>query len=171
MGNGSAIKTIRIVHRYLGLFFAPAIIFFSFSGALQTFGLHETSRGSSYVPPGWIVRMAQLHKKQTYVIAAPKNKPQVMAVADSQDDSTQKKSDDGKKKSDDRAKKSDDGTKKSQDGTAKLALKCFVFLMSMALMLSTILGVIMALRYGGDTRIVWVVVLCGVLFPITVVML
>lgn len=156
MGNGSAIKTIRLVHRYLGLFFAPAIIFFSFSGALQTFGLHETSRSSSYVPPTWIVRMAQLHKKQTLYLPAPKNKLQ--AVAADQQEGTPKK-------------KSDSGTKKSQGGSSKFALKCFVLAMSIALMLSTILGVIMALRYGGDARVVWGAVLLGVLFPIAVVML
>lgn len=164
MGNVSATKTIRLVHRYLGLFFAPAIVFFSFSGALQTLGLHETSRGSSYVPPSWIVRMAQLHKKQTFYLPAPKIKAQAASVADPQDGSA-------KHHSGERKKKAAIGTRNSEDGTAKFALKGFVFVMSIALMLSTILGVIMALRYGGDARVVWMVVLSGVLFPIAVTML
>ncbi len=150
MGKGSTTKAIRLVHRYLGLFFAPAIVFFSFSGALQTFGWHETARGSSYEPPSWIVRMAQLHKKQTLSIPAPKNKAQLTPVAETHVSAPKKSAD---------------------DGATKFALKCFVFVMSIALMLSTILGIIMALRYGGDARIVWAAVFVGTLFPVAVVLL
>ncbi|HWA93331.1 MAG TPA: hypothetical protein VG844_01930 [Terracidiphilus sp.] len=150
MQFASSIKSIRLVHRYLGLFFAPAIIFFAFTGALQTFGLHENSQNSSYVPPRWIVSMAQLHKKQTAQIPPPKNRAQ--------------------------PKKGDEApaaTAKQKTGNngAKLALKWFVFVMSLALMLTTFLGVMMALRYGGSVRVVWAVVLFGVLFPVAIVLM
>lgn len=147
---GSAMKTIRLLHRYLGLFFAPAIVFFSFSGALQTFGWHETTRGSSYEPPGWIVRMAQLHKKQTLFVPAPKHKAPISLVSDPPASAIKKN---------------------NGDSRVKFALKCFVFVMSIALMLSTVLGVVMALRFSKDARIVWAVVLCGVVFPIAVALL
>jgi hypothetical protein len=147
--TSTATKTIRLVHRYLGLFFAPAIMFFAFTGALQTFGWHETSRGSDYAPPAWLVQMAQLHKKQTLSVPAAKSK-QTKAPADSPTAAP----------------------KKDTEGAgAKLALKCFVFAMSLALMLTTILGVVMALRYGGKPRIVWMVVTLGTLFPIAVVLI
>jgi uncharacterized iron-regulated membrane protein len=45
------LKYIRLIHLYLGVFIAPALLFFAFTGALQTFSLHETTRGSSYKPP------------------------------------------------------------------------------------------------------------------------
>ena len=148
----SAMKTIRLLHRYLGLFFAPAIIFFSFSGALQTFGWHETARGSSYQPPAWILTMAQLHKKQTFTVPAPKRKtPVAVSLVSDPPAASVKKS--------------------AGDGRTKFALKCFVFLMSMALMLSTLLGVVMALRFSKDARLIWAVVLCGVLFPVAVALL
>ena len=145
-----SIKTIRFVHRYLGLFFAPAIVFFAFTGALQTFGLHEISRNSSYVPPRWIVRIAQLHKKQTAQIPPPKNRAR---IKNSPDTSTTI------------------AKQKAGNGSAKLALKCFVFVMSLALMLTTVFGIMMAVRYGGSTRVVWAVIFAGALFPLAIVLM
>ena len=63
MTIAASLKSIRIMHRYLGLFFAPTILFFAITGGLQMFGLHETARGSSYVPPQILVHLSQLHKK------------------------------------------------------------------------------------------------------------
>jgi hypothetical protein len=57
-------KRIRQVHFYLGVFFAPLIILFAISGALQTFRLQESPKGSSYTPPAWIVKLADIHKDQ-----------------------------------------------------------------------------------------------------------
>ena len=65
-----ALKAARLLHVYLGVFFAPAILFFALTGALQTFSLHEEARGSAYKPPVWIVRLAQLHKKQVLALPA-----------------------------------------------------------------------------------------------------
>ena len=56
------------MHLYLGVFIAPMLLFFAITGGLQTFGLHEGGRGSSYKPPAWLATMAQLHKKQTVVM-------------------------------------------------------------------------------------------------------
>ncbi|MFN2455482.1 MAG: PepSY domain-containing protein [Pyrinomonadaceae bacterium] len=57
-------KWIRQIHLYLGAFFAPLFIFFALSGALQTFRLQEAPKGSTYNPPEWIVRFAEVHKNQ-----------------------------------------------------------------------------------------------------------
>lgn len=57
-------KRIRQIHFYLGVFFAPLIIIFALSGALQTFRLQETPKGSTYTPPAWIVKLADIHKDQ-----------------------------------------------------------------------------------------------------------
>jgi len=43
-------KSIRQSHFYLGLFFALSIIFFLFTGALQTFSLHEDKEPGSHHP-------------------------------------------------------------------------------------------------------------------------
>jgi hypothetical protein len=59
------LRLTRKVHLYFGVFISPALLFFAFTGALQTFSLHETTQGSNYKPPAWIASIAQLHKKQT----------------------------------------------------------------------------------------------------------
>jgi hypothetical protein len=65
MTSAISLKAIRLTHDYIGVFFAPPIFFFAITGGLQMFGLHETSRGSSYVPPAILVHLSQLHKKGT----------------------------------------------------------------------------------------------------------
>jgi hypothetical protein len=73
MTSATSLKTIRVMHHYLGLFFAPTILFFAITGGLQMFGLHETSRGSSYVPPNFLVHLSQLHIQGTLYL--PFEKP------------------------------------------------------------------------------------------------
>src|ERR1700712_273889 len=69
------LRIIRLIHLYLGIFSAPALLFFAFTGALQTFSLHETTPGSSYKPPAWAVTLGQLHKKQTTIVPVRKPRP------------------------------------------------------------------------------------------------
>ena len=72
MTSAARLKSIRVMHHYLGLFFAPTILFFAITGGLQMFGLHETARGSAYVPPNFLIHLAQLHKKGTLYIPSRK---------------------------------------------------------------------------------------------------
>jgi hypothetical protein len=71
----ATLKLFRQIHLYIGVFTAPALLFFAITGALQTFSLHETTRGSDYKPPTWIVTLSQLHKKQTATVPVRKLKP------------------------------------------------------------------------------------------------
>ena len=73
-------KLVRLVHLYFGVFITPALLFFAFTGALQTFGLHETNRDHpNYKPAHWIQVLAQIHKKQ--VDTVPVRRPQFPAAA------------------------------------------------------------------------------------------
>jgi hypothetical protein len=58
-------KNVRLVHYYLGVFFAPTIVFFAFSGVLQVFKLHESYRDTPGAQGDWIAWMAQVHKEQS----------------------------------------------------------------------------------------------------------
>ena len=58
------LKTIRKAHLYLGAIFAPLVIFLAFSGALQTFELHDPPKDSFFKSHGWIMTLAQIHKNQ-----------------------------------------------------------------------------------------------------------
>lgn len=60
--KGQTIRQIRTIHNYVGMLFAPAILFFSISGAFQTLGMHE-DRGHGQ-PMAWVAWMASVHKDQ-----------------------------------------------------------------------------------------------------------
>ncbi len=53
-------RRLRQVHHYLGVFFAPLIVFFALSGAIQTFRLNEAPGA-----PAWMGWIASVHKNQT----------------------------------------------------------------------------------------------------------
>lgn len=143
-----SLKNLRLLHRYMGLVFSPAILFFAFTGALQTFDLHSPNKSTGYVPPAWLVEMAQLHKKQTLSLTKEKNKP---AKSDSSDPPSPKKA--------------------IQPQRSPLPLKCFVLVMSVGLIATTILGICMAFRFGEDPRLIWGMLIGGTLLPIAMIFL
>jgi len=53
----------RKLHRYAGVFFAPALLFFCATGLVQTLDLHKARAGVQ--PPRLVLELAALHKNQT----------------------------------------------------------------------------------------------------------
>jgi hypothetical protein len=135
------ITNIRRLHLYLGLFFAPSILFFAFTGALQTLGLHESRKGQSYVPPAWIATLAHVHKDQRLGDLA--REPVVPADA---------------------------GQPRAGEhpaGPHRLALlKWFVLVMSLGLSISTALGIYMSFAYNRHRIVLWSLLVSGVLLPL-----
>ncbi len=83
MPRQTLLKASRLVHLYFGVFITPALIFFAFTGAVQTFGLHETNRDHpNYTPAKWLVVLGQIHKKQTPVVNPRKGPGGPAAPAD-----------------------------------------------------------------------------------------
>jgi predicted small lipoprotein YifL len=82
MTFAASLKSVRLIHRYIGLFFSPPILFFAITGGLQMFGLHETSRGNSYIPPNILVHLSQLHEKGTLYLPPRKVAPPNSARSD-----------------------------------------------------------------------------------------
>jgi hypothetical protein len=146
-------KNLRLLHRWMGLFFSPVILFFSFSGALQTFSLHDVNRTTGYVPPTWVVVMAQIHKKQTMSVPKAKSKPTLP-------DPTPGDSAAGNKPA-----------QPTQPARPALPLKIFVFAMSIGLIATTLLGIYMAFRFGEDPRIIWAMLAGGTVLPIAMMVL
>jgi hypothetical protein len=60
-------KLVRKLHLWMGMLFAPSILFFALSGAFQICGLHEDDG------PAWIARLALVHKDQ--LRSAPRRPP------------------------------------------------------------------------------------------------
>ena len=115
------LKAMRNIHLYLGVFFAPLLMFFLISGSWQTFGLHEASKSGDYVPPAIIKSLSQVHKDQRWV--------------------------DSKK------------VPKSS-----IPFQCLVVLMATGLLVTAILGIIMAFKYTKPW-IVWSCLFMGIAIP------
>ena len=71
------IATIRLAHYYTGVFFAPWLFFFAFTGVMQVFGLHESYRETPGAQGGAIAWMSQVHKEAALIPpkAAPAKAP------------------------------------------------------------------------------------------------
>jgi hypothetical protein len=141
----------RKLHLWMGTFFAPAILFFAFSGALQTLSLHEAKRGDSTQPAAWITKIAQLHKKQNLNTRRP-NAPQAKPVE------TGAKSVDQNRPA------------PKPDGAATFTFKAFTAMMSIGLILSTLLGLFMTFQYARDKRVTWALLIAGMLLPLGMVL-
>jgi len=168
----SLLKAARTTHLYLGVFITPALIFFAFTGFVQTFSLHETTRGSSYKPPAILVKLGQLHKKQTLVV--PVRRPQPPAAPDAG------KVQDGEAKSPGNGK-AKDGMTPAVNPAAKPAdapppaaakvknlwpMKIFFALVSVGLLMSTLTGLYMAYKYIRNTLLITGVLVSGIVIPI-----
>lgn len=64
-------RRLRQLHLYLGVFFAPTLLFFTFTGMVQTFDFHEPENH----PATWLKVAAQLHKKQALPRPRPASAP------------------------------------------------------------------------------------------------
>lgn len=117
-------KYLVRIHYYLGVFFAPLIIFFSATGVAQLFMLHRAMKNSAYRPPAWLSYASRLHMKQ-----------------------------------------------EGYDFPALELFKYFAAFMAAGLVLSAVLGVVIALkRYGGRQK--WVTLGCfvlGIVVPVLLV--
>ncbi len=158
----TVLKYLRLIHLYTGIFIAPALLFFAFTGALQTFSLHETTRGSSYKPPAWAVMLGQIHKKQTPIVPvrkpAPLDKP-----ADKTTPEKAQSSATSQPAPVEAPKPTGEAAPKSHN---PLPLKCFFLLVSIGLFVSTLSGLYMSYKYIRNTRLITVILLGGIIFPV-----
>jgi hypothetical protein len=141
---------LRLTHLYLGIFIAPTVLFFAFTGILQTFSLHENSRDASYVAPAWIVRLAQLHKKQTLELSA--RKPQSVSAS-------------GPGKPDAQKKQSAPAQPSEQPVRNLLPMKVFFAIVGVGLIVSTFTGLYMSYRIGRSKVVMALVFLAGIIVP------
>jgi len=151
----------RLIHLYLGVFTAPALLFFAFTGALQTFSLHETTKGSSYTPPAWAMTLAQIHKKQTPVVAAKKQPPAAAPA---------------KPNGPNHAAEADAAPRSPEAAPAArkhhpLPLKIFFLIVSISLFTSTLTGIYMAYKYMRNRTAVTVLLLLGAVIPLVLLLL
>ncbi len=141
------LRRIRQFHLWCGMLFAPAILFFAFSGALQTFDFHETEAGIA--PPKWIATIAGIHKKQDF----PKpRKPRPAASPEA-------------------GKSAAAAVAPAASTHSPWPLKVFVGFMSIGLMASTILGITIALTNRQTRRPSQIMLGIGTILPILMLLI
>ena len=162
------LKLVRQIHLYVGVFIAPALLFFALTGGLQVFSLHETTRGSDYKPPAWLVTLAQVHKKQTTFVPAHKPKPMDAdrhpapgAAADPASGATASPVAPMQIKPE-----APHGEQKNP-----LPLKVFFAFVALGLFVSTLIGLYMAYRYTRRAMLVSVILLAGAVLPIVLALI
>jgi hypothetical protein len=156
------LKYIRLTHLYIGVFISPALLFFAFTGALQTFSLHETTRGSSYKPPAWAVTLGQIHKKQTPIVPVRKTPQPDKPTDKPASEKPQSSNGNAAPPSSAAPKSSDTPTPKPHNA---LPLKCFFLLVSIGLFLSTLTGLYMSYKYIRNRALITVLLLAGIIVP------
>jgi len=142
------LKPFRTLHLYFGVFTAPALLFFAFTGALQSVNLHEGARGSDYKPPEWIASIAHMHKKQSFDMPGKRPSPKA-SVANA-------------KVAPPRANAK---PSPAPDKHNLWPMKIFFVLVSLSLLLSTLTGIYMGWRYTRDRRRYGATLAAGVLVP------
>jgi hypothetical protein len=162
------LKYIRQIHLYIGVFIAPALLFFAFTGALQTFSLHETTRGSSYKPPAWAVTLGQIHKKQTPIVPVrktpPPDKPTDKAAPEKAiSDKPETAGGHGAQPSTNAPKSPEAPAPKPHNA---LPLKCFFLLVSIGLFLSTLTGLYMSYKYIRNRALITTLLIAGIIVPV-----
>ena len=141
-------RRVQQLHLWLGTLFAPMILFFALTGALQTFNLHEGPPGT---PPGLIAQLAAVHKNQRLLGERPEGRPGAARHGE--------------------PPHGQGPGKEQPQGPSPLPLKIYVAFMSAGLIATTLLGVWMAFKYSRDKRVVWGLLTLGTVLPVALLFL
>jgi len=164
-------KRIRRIHGWLGVLFAPSIILFALTGALQMFGLHETERGET---PGFVAKIAMIHTHQTATIPQRATRPP-QADAPGPD---ARKADAARAESPNteaaRAESSKTERAKAEAPKAErpttLPLKLLFLGMAVSLIVSSVLGVWIAFTSKRDRNLHLGLFVAGVVLPVVLLL-
>jgi hypothetical protein len=145
------LKFVRLTHMYLGVFLAPSILFFAFTGALQSFSLHE-SHSANYTPPSWLVHMSQMHKNQTfYVPPRPTPPPKPVSAAKLPPPAAKPTA--------------TPGQPAARDLHAPSPMKFFFVFVALGLVISTCLGLYMSYKFNRNKVAVTLTLVAGIAVP------
>jgi len=162
----SILKAVRLIHMYIGIFIAPALLFFAFTGAIQTFSLHETTRGSDYKPPAILVSLGQLHKKQTIVL--PPKRPQTPTAESKPRPAGEAAPPSNLAEKHEAAPAPKPLTPPQPPARQKnlLPMKLFFLLVSVGLFVSTLTGIYMSYKFNRNKSVITALLLAGIAVPV-----
>jgi hypothetical protein len=166
------LKYTRITHLYFGVLVTPALLFFAFTGALQTFSLHETTRGSSYKPPAWAVTLGQIHKKQTPIV--PPKRPQPPEAAPSRPDNPDKPHHDHANAASPDAATPPAAPESAAPPAPKhnpLPLKIFFLIVAIGLFTNSLTGLYMSYKFIRNKALITALLIAGIVIPVAMVLI
>jgi uncharacterized iron-regulated membrane protein len=139
----NTLRSLRRYHQYIGMFFAPWILLFSVSGALQTFRLPDPAGA-----PLWMKWLAAVHKDQGPPRAPRPDRPKGTADTPGAEH-----------------RHHDDAPGGAAKRPNPLPLKIFVLLLAIALAGSTLIGVVIGLANRSMRRVSIVLLVLGAVVP------
>lgn len=140
--------TLRQWHAYLGLFIAPSVLFFSLTGAIQIFNLHEAH--GSYHPAVLLEKLSAVHKDQVF------EEPHDQSAPDHDADQAAPGADGEHPAANEEEKQS----------VPTYALKLFFAVVSLGLITSTLIGIWMGTTLIRREGLAWALLAVGALVPI-----
>jgi len=143
------LAAIRQWHTYIGVFIAPSVLFFAVTGCLQLFSLHEAH--GNYTPPPLIEKLSAVHKDQRFSAKSDHDGPPAGAhhAHDAEADAGH------------------DAPPKTPP-IRTLALKCLFLAVGAGLIVSTCLGLYMALTTSRRKAVVWTLLILGAALPVLI---
>jgi hypothetical protein len=145
--------TLRRWHGYIGSFVAPSVLFFTLTGAVQLFSLHEAH--GNYHPPVLLERLSSVHKDQVLNKHKKVEKSEAARPPAGSDGDTSA---------------SHESDEEESAPAATFALKIFFLLVALGLTLSTCFGVWMSLQTPRK-GLPLALLLTGTLLPIILIMI
>jgi hypothetical protein len=133
------LKQMRNAHLYLGVFFSPLLIFFIISGCLLTFELHEAPEPQSSIEPLKAAILNSAQNENSYV-------PPKTLVSMSQVHMHQR------------------WVSKNNRPEPSFPFRILIVMMSVGLLVTTVLGIIMAFKYTKPW-LVWLCLFLGTAIP------
>lgn len=162
-------KSIRRIHAWLGVLFAPTIIFFALTGVLQMYGLHESEGGGS---PGIIAKAAQVHTHQTTTIpqrtARPPRPDANAAAAAPKGDGDEREAGAQPDRRPEAGARPEGAARPARPTT--LPIKLFFTLMALSLIVSSVLGLWIAFTSKRDRGLHVGLLVAGFVLPIVLLL-
>ena len=134
-------KRLRDLHNWLGMFFAPGIMFFAVSGIFQTLGLHESGPGRQPAAP-FIGVLASVHKEGEAAVPARRPSPRMVPG------------------------KPAGPPPKHDDGGGFPLFKGYALLLSISLIASALTGISVAFTNRAGRRRTWTLLAAGCIVPV-----
>jgi hypothetical protein len=133
---------IRQCHVYVSVFVAPTLLFFALTGALQTFRIPDEKAA-----PVMLQKLARLHKDDVFAVKPPRPKRP------------------------EGAGKAEKPAEKPAPAPSTQRLKWFFSMASVAIAVTTLLGLWMALAHHKRKAVMWALLIAGAAAPVLLVVL